>query len=225
MTEKRVQGNAAAAIAELIEPGMAVGLGTGRAATQFVEALGRRVKEGLSIRGIPTSRSTTELATRLGIPLVTFDTVTRLDIAVDGADEIDPRGFLVKGLGGALLRERVVASAADRFFVLASPEKLTDAVGTRGVLPLEVVPFAVSLVRHRLNELGIDSTLRRGPDGNPFISDNANNILDLAIKPLDDPRDFHSRLRAIPGVVDSGLFLDGRPTIYIQEGDQYRVIE
>jgi ribose 5-phosphate isomerase A len=203
----------------LIEDGMVVGLGSGRAATAFVEALGQRVGKGLRIRGIPTSIATANFARKLGIPLTTLDEANSIDIDVDGADEVDPRLNLIKGLGGALVREKIVAAAAKRFVVLVTPEKLVPALGSRGVLPVEVVPFALSLCTRRIKELGFTPVVRQF-DGAPCVTDNGNHIFDCRIPTLQDPQKVDRDLRAIPGVVGTGLFLGMADTVLIARGDQ-----
>ena len=180
----------------MISDGMVVGLGSGRAATRFIRALGARVAEGLHVRGVPTSQSTAALASELGIPLTTLDELETIDIAVDGADEVDPQLNLIKGLGGALVREKIVAAAARRLVILVGPEKLVSQLGERGALPVEVVPFAVAYCRRKLESLGY-AAIPRCKDGRLFTTDNGNQILDCRIAPLvrsgrprsDDSRD------------------------------------
>src|SRR5262245_20023044 len=162
---------------ELIRDGDVVGLGSGRAATAFIQALGQRVRQGLRIRGVPTSEKSADVGRQGGIPIVTFDDVEQLDIAVDGADEVDPQNNLIKGLGGALVREKIVASAARRFIVLVGKEKIVPVLGGHGVLPVEVVQFGIATCRRRLEKLGLPPRQRQVNDA-PFISDNGNFILD-----------------------------------------------
>jgi ribose 5-phosphate isomerase A len=181
-----------------------VGLGTGQAATAFIHALGRAVKAGLTITGVPTSDASATLARRLGIPLV--DQPVALDVAVDGADEVDPRLDLIKGYGGALVREKIVAAAARRFIVLVGTEKLVPALGARGRLPVEVVPFGVPFARRRLGELGYTAAVR-SRDGAPVVTDNGHLILDCAVGSIADPAALDATVRAIPGVVGTGLFV------------------
>ncbi|MBY0523097.1 MAG: ribose-5-phosphate isomerase RpiA [Gemmataceae bacterium] len=209
---------------EMIQDGFVVGLGTGRAATEFVNALGKRVQQGLRIRGVPTSQRSADLATQLGIPLITLDQVEQLDLDVDGADEVDPNLDLIKGLGGALIREKIVAAAAKRFIVLVGSEKIVPALGAHGVLPVEVVPFALPLCMRRLTAMGMPPTPRQ-KDGKLFISDNANYVLDCKIQPIADPRKLEAEILAIPGVVGTGLFLGMAHTVLIQDGDNVQVKE
>jgi ribose 5-phosphate isomerase A len=198
---------AAIEAAEMVEEKMVIGLGTGRAAAMFVEALARRIEGGLKVRGVPTSRRTEELARNLGVPLACLDEVEAIDIDVDGADEVSPSLDLIKGHGGALLRERVVASVSKRFVVVVGEEKLVPRLGTRMSVPVEVVPFAAPVSRRELETLGARVDLRMGSFGQPFVSDNGNHILDARFPSVDDPAGLERRIDGIPGVVDSGLFV------------------
>lgn len=191
-----------------IEPGMAIGIGTGTTAAYLVRALALRLREGLTIAGtVPTSQATAQLAANLGIPLSSLDTFPELDLAIDGADEIDPQLFLIKGGGGALLREKIVASAARRFLVIADATKLVAKLGTLAPLPVEAVPFAATPVRRRLEQLGASVQLRQR-NGQTFITDNANVILDCYFtNGIDDPAMLDLQLHSITGVVETGLFL------------------
>lgn len=220
MTDQEAAALGAEALAE-VKPGDVVGLGTGQAATAFIHALGRAVTSGLSITGVPTSEASATLARRLGIPLL--DEPVALDVAVDGADEVDPRLDLVKGYGGALVREKVVAAAARRFIVLVGAEKLVPTLGGRGRLPVEVVPFAVPFCRRRLGELGHPPTVRTR-DGAPFVTDNGNLILDCAVGPIADPGTLDAALRAIPGVVGTGLFVGMAHAVMVREGGRTRTL-
>jgi ribose 5-phosphate isomerase A len=210
--------------ADLVKPGMVVGLGTGRAAAMFVRALARRVEAGLSIRGVPTSVRTAELAGELSVPLATLDEVERIDIDVDGADEVDPTLDLIKGHGGALLRERVVASISKLFVVIVGEEKLVPRLGSKMAVPVEVVPFAVPVTQRALCGLGGEVTLRtRG--GGPFTSDNGNHFLDARFDAIDDAAALESRIDALPGVVDSGLFIGMADRVLVHEGAGFRTLE
>jgi ribose 5-phosphate isomerase A len=208
---------------ELIADGMVLGLGTGRAATAFIHALGRKVQAGLRIRGVPTSQASATLAQQLGIPLVTLDEIEQLDIDIDGADEVDPQLNLVKGLGGALVREKIVAASSRKLVILVGPEKLSPVLGTRGVLPVEVVPFGLPLCQRRLKALGIPSQPRLAATGGLFVSDNHNHVLDCQIQPLTDPTATAQAIGAIPGVVDTGLFLGMADTVIVENGDSVQV--
>lgn len=201
----------------MIPDASAIGLGTGHAATEFLHVLAEHVRAGLRVRGVPTSEESARLARQLGIPLTTLDEVETLDLDVDGADEVDPHCNLVKGWGGALVREKIVAAASRRFVVLVGPEKLVPALGTRGVVPVEVVPFGLAFCRRRLEALGCTPRLRLH-DARPFVSDNGNSILDCQVSALAQPAEFQTVVRAIPGVVEVGLFLDMADTVLIQDG-------
>jgi len=213
----------AAEAMRLVSSGQVVGLGTGQAATAFVRALGQRVATGLDVRGVPTSEATASLARQLGIKLVSLDDVEAVDVAVDGADEVDPRADLIKGYGGALLRERVVAAVARRFVILVGAEKLVPALGTRGRLPVEVVPFAAGACRRRLDALGFSAGVRLA-DGHPVVTDNGNLLLDCRVGALADARAVDAAIRAIPGVVGTGLFLGLRPTVLIWDDGHCRTL-
>lgn len=210
--------------ANLIEPDMVVGLGTGRAAAMFVRALGQRVAGGLSIRGVPTSVKTAELARELDVPLATFTEVDSIDIDVDGADEVDPNLNLIKGHGGALLRERVVASVSKLFIVLVGEEKLVSHLGAKMSVPVEVVPFAIPIALRGLEKLGavVEPRVR---DGAPFVSDNGNQILDARFGDITDVRLLERSIDELPGVVDSGLFIGMADRVLIHDGDGFRSME
>ena len=223
----RLSEEGAAALAaeamRLVSSGQVIGLGTGQAATAFVRALGQRVAGGLDVRGVPTSEATAAVARQLGIKLVTLDDVDAVDVAVDGADEVDPRADLIKGYGGALLRERVVASVARRFVSLVGAEKLVPALGSRGRLPVEVVPFAAAACRRRLESLGLPADVRLA-EGHPVVTDNGNLLLDCRVGPMKDPHAAEAAVCAIPGVVGTGLFLDLRPTVFVWDGGRCRTL-
>jgi ribose 5-phosphate isomerase A len=220
MTDQEAAALGAEAIAE-VKSGHVVGLGTGQAASAFIHALGHAVKGGLTITGVPTSEASASLARRLGIPLV--DEPAALDVAVDGADEVDPRLDLIKGYGGALVREKIVAAAARRFIVLVGAEKLVPALGARGRLPVEVVPFGVPFARRRLGELGYPAAVR-SRDGAPVVTDNGNLILDCAVGSISDPAALDASVRAIPGVVGTGLFVGMAHAVMVWDGGRARTL-
>jgi len=209
MTDPAVESAAASAL-QLIRDGMRVGLGTGHGALAFLTRLADRVRSGLRVVGVPTSESTAAEARSLGIPLGALDDDEDLALTVDGADEVAPNLDLVKGFGGALVRERIVAAASRRQVILVGHEKLVERLATRGRIPIEVVPFASRLVLLRVRALGLDPVVRLA-DGQRFISDNGNLTIDCGLAtPLADARAarvLEADLRAIPGVVDTGLFL------------------
>ena len=197
---------AAAAALELVRDGMLLGLGTGSTAAIFIDLLGERVKAGLRVTAIATSRRSQEQAAALGIPVVE-EIEGAVDLAVDGADEIDPQLHLLKGRGGALVREKLVALAARRFVVVADETKLVPRLGV-GVLPVEILPFMWRGTVARVQALGCqDWTLRGGLDST-FVSDNGNRVVDFTIREgIEDPVAFGTRLKGVPGVVEHGLFI------------------
>jgi ribose 5-phosphate isomerase A len=199
-----------------------VGLGSGRAAEAFVRALAAEARRGLHVRAVPTSRATATLAASLGLALTELSDVP-LALTVDGADEVDPRLDLIKGYGGALARERIVAAASLRQVILVTPEKLVPRLGARGRLPVEVLPFARPLCARRLAALGCRPTLRES-GGNPFITDNGNWILDCGIVAQDDAAALDHDIRRIPGVVDTGFFLGTAERVLVAEADAVRVL-
>ena len=209
---------------ELIEDGAKVGLGSGRASAAFIAKLGERVKQGLRVVGVPTSDASEAQARALGIPLVEIDESLELDLTVDGADEVAPNLDLVKGWGGALVRERIVAAASRRQVILVGPEKLVPGLGARGRVPVEVIPLARGYVIRRLRALGITPTIRTGADGtSPFVTDNGNLTLDCRlVRPLqgaDEALALEARVLAIAGVVDTGLFLGTAERVLIGRED------
>ena len=210
-SEDRAVEAAATRALDLIEDGARVGLGSGRAAAVFVALLAGRVREGLRVVGVPTSGATERQARDLGIPLVALDESVELDLTIDGADEVAPNLDLVKGWGGALVRERIVAAASQRQVILVGHDKLVRALGEHGRIPLEVVPFAQAPAIRRLRSLGLRPTLRTADGTRPLITENGNLLLDCAPGDVlrDGPaaRELDATLRAIPGVVDTGLFL------------------
>ena len=183
-----------------------VGLGSGRAALAFVRALGVRVRQGLRVRGVPTSETTAAEARACGIPLVGLDLVADITVTIDGADEVAPNLDLIKGYGGALVREKIVAAASQREVILVGREKLVPVLGARGIVPVEVVQFGAPFCARRITALGWHATLRR-VGGTPFVSDGGNYILDCGVAPLTNPHSFETAVRTIPGVIDTGLFL------------------
>jgi ribose 5-phosphate isomerase A len=201
-------------------PTVRVGLGSGRAAEAFVRALA--AERRLEVLGVPTSRATAALATSLGLA-VSDRLVDPIDVTVDGADEVDPRLDLIKGYGGALTRERIVAAASRRQVILVTPEKLVPRLGTRGRLPVEIVPFAEPLCQRRLRALGCDAR-RRETAGAPFVTDNGNWILDCGIAAQDDAAALDRDIRRIPGVVDTGFFLGTAEQVLVAEAEAVRVL-
>ncbi len=210
---------------DLIGDGDQVGLGSGRTSQAFVRALGDRVRGGnLRVRGVPTSEETAAVAREVGVPLTTLAEAGVLDVTVDGADEVDPNLDLIKGYGRALVREKVVAALSKRLVILVGDEKLVPRLGTRGKLPVEVVPFALPLCGRRLAELGLRPVLY-ARDGLPFFTDNGNHVLDCVVSPIEEPARLELEIRAIPGVVGTGLFLGMADVVLVGERDGFRLIE
>jgi len=212
MTNASEEGKALAGreAAQAVLPGMKLGLGTGSTAAHFLEALGRRIREGElpGTVGVATSLGTEQAARDLGIPLTTLEEVGWLDLTVDGADEVDPGLNLIKGMGGALLREKMVAQATLRFVIIADEGKLVTRLGTRSPLPLEVIPFSWRSHLPFLRELGAEPSLRRGSDGEPVFTDNGNLLVDCRFPDgMQSPRALQSALMARAGIVETGLFL------------------
>lgn len=213
---------AAAAALDFVEPGMKLGLGTGSTAAEFVALLGERVSAGLDVIGVPTSERTAAQARALGIRLATLEELPRLDLTVDGADEIGPKLALIKGGGGALLREKIVASASDRMVVIADATKVVDPLGAFP-LPIEVNPFGFGSTRGKIlavaEALGLDERieLRRGADGSPYLTDGGHWIVDASFRRIPDPERLSRALFEIPGVVEHGLFI-GLATVAVVAG-------
>jgi ribose 5-phosphate isomerase A len=221
---------AAARALDYVRPGMRLGLGTGSTAAHFVSLLGERVRTGLEVIGVPTSEATRQQAERLGIRLTTLDETPELDLTVDGADEIGPELALIKGGGGALLREKIVAAASARMLVIADEAKCVAALG-KFPLPIEVVPFGLAAtmraVERTLREAGLGGPcrVRQGADGHAFVTDGGHFIVDAALGRIDDPAGLAQRLVTVPGVVEHGLFI-GLASLAIVAGPQgVRVIE
>ena len=197
---------AARASLRFVKDGQVVGLGTGSTAAYFINLLGEQVKSGLRIRGIPTSDRSRELALSLGIPLITLDECQEIDVTVDGADEVDPQLRLIKGGGGALLREKIVASATKQMIVVADASKQVQRLG-KFPLPVEVIRFAQALIAKRIAALGAEVRLRRDGAGTPYVTDENNHILDCRFGEMRDPDGLARELSGMPGVVEHGLFI------------------
>jgi ribose 5-phosphate isomerase A len=226
-TQKRA---AAARAVEFVRPGMRLGLGSGSTAKHFVELLAERIGAGLEVVAVPTSEATRSDAERLGVPLTSLDETPALDLTVDGADEIAPDLSLIKGGGGALLREKIVASASARMIVIADETKWVAALG-RFLLPIEVVPFGLAATRRAVEAAAAaagcpgPALLRRGKDGHVFVTDGGHWILDAALERIADARALADRLDGIAGVVEHGLFIGLAQTAVIADSSGVRVIE
>lgn len=209
---------------EFVQEGQTLGLGSGRAATAFVRALGTRVKAGLDVRAVATSQATADVAAAVGVPLVPLTEDVVIDVTVDGADEVDPQLDLIKGYGAALVREKIVAAASRRLVILVGAEKLVSALGQRGILPVEVVPFGAGFCRRHLEQLGYPSVLRSA-DGCAVVSDNGNYILDCRVSVIPHPADLDRLIVSIPGVVGTGLFVGMADTVLVQQGEQVQTLQ
>lgn len=206
---------------------MTLGLGTGSTAEAVIHELGRRVADGLAVRGVATSRRSAHLAETLGIPLLSLDEIDRLDLGIDGADEIAPSLDLIKGRGGALLHEKLVALACDDYLIVAAAEKLVPRLGGRTPVPVEVVPFGWRQTASRLRALGYETTLRRAaswpdvasPSAPPFVSDGGHLILDCTIPAGDDVAALAAATKGTAGVVEHGLFLGIARRALVVEAD------
>ncbi len=197
---------AARAALEFIPDRQVIGLGTGSTASFFIKFLAERVKAGLNIRGIPTSVKSQELAASLGIPLTTLDEVQEIAVTVDGADEVDPQLNLIKGGGGAMLREKIVASATKKLVIVADASKQVPVLG-KFPLPVEVIRFAEALVAKRIAQLGAQVSVRKAPDGQPYVTDENHHILDCRFGEIRDPAKLARQLSDMPGIVEHGLFI------------------
>jgi ribose 5-phosphate isomerase A len=209
---------AAEAAVELVQDGMVVGLGTGSTAAFAVEALARRHRHGLRFVGIPTSERTAAQAAAAGIPLTSFGEHRQIDLTIDGADEVE-RGTLnlIKGLGGALLREKIVAAASRRLAIIVDGAKLVDRLGTRAPVPVEVVAFGLEATGAALEGLGASARLRLSSAGEPFVTDSGNRILDCSFGPIADPARLEERIRRVVGVVESGLFIGRADPVFVAD--------
>jgi len=218
MAQDQEKKAAARASLAFVRDGDIVGLGSGSTAEYAVRLLGKRVQAGLKIRGIPTSQRTKVLAKSVGIPLTTLEEFPEIDVTIDGADEIDPELQLIKGGGGALLREKIVASASKRMVVIADSTKRVQILG-KFPLPVEVIPLAESLLSKKIAALGSSVKLRQYAYGNPFVTDESHHILDCQFGEILDPRALARHLDSIPGVVEHGLFVDMATVALIGKGD------
>ncbi len=208
--------------AEYVKDGMTVGLGTGSTVKWTILKIGEMVADGLRIRGLPTSNQTEQLARQHNIPLINFSEVSELDLTIDGADEVNRSFDLIKGGGGALLREKLVAAASKQFIVVADETKLVEKLGAFP-LPVEIVTFAWEITAKRIAGLGIEP-VRRVKNDQVFISDNGNYILDCRCGLIADPASLHTQLKALVGVVETGLFISMTETVIIAGADGAKVI-
>ncbi|MEM2112137.1 MAG: ribose-5-phosphate isomerase RpiA [Candidatus Bathyarchaeia archaeon] len=208
---------AAAEAVKHVEDGFVLGIGSGSTVAFAIKEIGRKIKEeNLQVLGIPTSYQSFLLAVQHGIPTTTLNEHPDVDLDIDGADQIDGELNLIKGLGGALTKEKIVSAAAERFIVVADETKLTDKIGKGQMLPVEVLPFAVPLVSSKIKDIGGKPVLREKKDySGPYITDNGNFIIDVDFGAIDDPADLESKLKLIPGVIETGLFIGVAHIAYI----------
>jgi len=214
--EKQLAGEAAL---RYVADGQVVGLGTGSTAVFAIRGLGDRVRAGLKIRGIPTSVRSRDLATELGIPLTTFDEVQQIDVTIDGADEFDPHLNLIKGGGGALLREKIVASASKKLIIVTDASKQVQVLG-RFPLPVEVIKFAQALVAREIAALGAKVELRKDATGQAYLTDEGNHILDCSFGQIPDPPALARQLSDMPGIVEHGLFIGMASVVMMAKGTE-----
>src|SRR5205823_2647849 len=230
MDAETYKRQAAAGALDFVEPGMRLGLGTGSTARPFVELLGQRVRAGLDVIAVPTSEATRVQAEECGIPVTTLDETPQLDLTIDGADEISPDLTLIKGGGGALLREKIIASASARMIVIADESKWVAMLG-QFALPIEVVPFGLAATKRAVEAATVASgcpgplSLRRDKAGHAFVTDGRHFILDAALQRISDPRSLAERLAAIPGVVEHGLFIGLAHAAVIAGPEGRRIVE
>ncbi|WP_316244918.1 ribose 5-phosphate isomerase A [Oceanobacillus jeddahense] len=224
MMEISDKQRAAEKAAEKVKDGMVLGIGSGSTVNYMLKKLAKRMEEeGLQIKGIPSSKKTEKLANELGIPLTTFAENRKIDLAIDGADEIDEHLQLSKGGGGSLVREKMVDSIADYFIVIAGEDKLVKSLG-EFPLPVEVVPFGWELTEKRLADLGCQTALRY-QEGERFISDNGNYIIDCQFEIIDDPEKLHSEIKSLLGVVETGIFVNMVDEVIISKNGQLRSLK
>ncbi|MFY9947549.1 MAG: ribose-5-phosphate isomerase RpiA [Candidatus Sulfotelmatobacter sp.] len=202
-----------------VKDGQVVGLGTGSTAAYFIQLLGEKVKNGLQIRGIPSSNRSREQAASLGIPLTTLDECQQIDVTVDGADEVDPQLRLIKGGGGALLHEKIVASATRQLVIVVDASKRVPVLG-KFPLPVEVVKFAKALVKKRIEALGAQVEMRHNADGKPFLTDENNYILDCHFGQIRGADGLANKLSDMPGIVEHGLFIGMASVVLVANGSE-----
>lgn len=209
---------------EDVEDGMTIGLGTGSTAYFAIMKVAKLVQEGYVLKCVATSLQTEEIARQAGIEILPLDEVQCIDLTIDGADEVDPNLQLIKGLGGALLREKIVAAASLKEIIIVDQSKLVEKLGTKSPLPVEVLPFGHSHTSRSLQMLGCEPVMRR-LDGNPFITDGGNYILDCRFTSIDSPFFMESRINTIPGVVENGLFLNVATKVVVASEDGLKIME
>lgn len=220
MNEKAAVGEKAAV--DYVKDGMVVGLGTGSTVYYTIVKIGEMIKEGMKVQGVATSVQTEKLAEEQGIPLLTLDKVESIDIAIDGADEIDHHFYAIKGGGGALLREKIIARASNKFVVVADSKKVVQKLGSFP-LPVEVVPFGVRKTESYIQRFGCQTVLRMKGD-TPYITDNGNYIIDCTFDVIANPKQLEKDLNNITGVVENGLFIDMVKDVITINGDKQAIL-
>lgn len=218
--QKKTAGEKAA---EFVKNGMTLGLGSGSTVYWMLKQLGEQVDQGLNIKGIPSSLRTEGWAKEFNIPLTDFSQVQRLDLAIDGADEVDPDFNLIKGGGGSLLREKLVDASSDRLIIIVDESKMVHQLG-KFPLPVEVVPFGWEVTAQRIADLGAIPELRK-KDGDIFVSNNGNYILDCKFKQISNPKELHNQLKELLGVVETGLFIGMADLVIVGSGDSVKIYE
>jgi ribose 5-phosphate isomerase A len=219
MANEQEKEAAARASLGFIKQGQIVGIGSGSTVAHFIRLLGEQVKMGLRLRGIPTSEHSRQEAARLGISLTTLDECQEIDVTVDGADEVDPQLRLIKGGGGALLREKIVASVSKRLVIIADSTKRVPVLG-RFPLPVEVIKFAQAVVKTKIEAMGAQVSLRPAANGDPYVTDENNHILDCRFGKIDDPDRLARQLSDMPGVVEHGLFIGMASVVLVAEASK-----
>jgi ribose 5-phosphate isomerase A len=211
----------------LVKDGQVVGLGTGSTAKYMIDELGRKVREeGLQILGIPTSHWTANRAKINEIPLTTLDNHPQIDIAIDGADQVDPELNLIKGLGGALTREKIIDTAAKNLVIIIDKSKYVEKLGVKQVVPIEIIPMACTPIIEKLRRLGGKPKVRQGKDNDPFfITDNGNYIVDVAFGAITNGKNLEMKINMIPGVVENGLFIDVTDMVFIGSPNKVERLE
>jgi ribose 5-phosphate isomerase A len=220
MSEKQI---AAEKAIDFVNNGMILGLGSGSTITFFLKRLGDQVKQGLKITGVSTSNSTTSLAISLGIPLVSIEDVKEIDLTIDGVDEVDPEFNSIKGGGGALLYEKIVASISKKVIWIVDSSKLVKKLGGFP-LPIEIITFGHTHTLKRLKDAGLNPSLRK-KDGEIFQSDGGNFIVDLKLKVIDNPVEFEEKLKRLPGVIENGLFINVSDIVIVGKGNNTKILE
>lgn len=225
--QNALKKSAAEVAADLVEDGMLLGLGTGSTAAYFIDALGRRVAQGgLRVTSLPTSDHTAALARGMNIPLTSFAEHTQLDLTVDGADEVELGTlFLIKGHGGALLREKMVAAASKRLVIIADESKLVERLGSLMAVPVEIVQFGWQATEQRLAKIGGNPSLRLGGDNQPFVTDGGNYIMDCAFGPMANPKETAHHLDHVIGAIEHGLFLGLAKEVIVGSYDGVRILK